>query len=109
LYPALLLGNKSMVDGIEEWRSPDFRGFVSTPCEILVIGAILCWGLSSRPRRIADVILVLGLVKAALFSVRHIPIFAITCAPIVVEHLGSGLARLQGFMPRRRSAAMALR
>jgi hypothetical protein len=84
-----------MRNTLSMWPSSNFHEAASRPFELLLIAAILAWYVSSRPRRAADVALTIGMVIAALYSTRHIPLFAILCAPIVAEHIGSSLRRFR--------------
>src|SRR2546429_554516 len=76
---------------------PNFPGGGSPPVTLFLKGAVGCWGVSPRARGPADVGLVLGLIHASLFSQRHGPSFAIVCAPIVAEHIGSSRLRLSAW------------
>jgi hypothetical protein len=109
IYPFTLLTHQSMLDSIGEWLSPNFHLTWLRPFEILLIGGMLCWGVSMRPRRVADVVMVLGLVQASLYSTRHVPIFAIVCAPIVAEHVGSGVRSAQAWLAERLRMGTGLR
>jgi hypothetical protein len=108
IYPLTLMTHQGMLDQVGEWLSPDFHQPWLRPYEALLIAAITCWGISSRRRRLADIVLVLGLVYASLYSTRHTPIFTLVCAPIVAEHLGSGFATVQAFLNRRLRITEAL-
>lgn len=90
----------AMLAPLEKALSPDFHQTSLRPYEALLIAAISCWGVSTRPRRPADVFLVLGLIYASLYSTHYIPLFALVCAPIIAEHLGSAVASLQPYIRR---------
>jgi hypothetical protein len=80
--------------------SPDFHQTSMRPYELLLIAAISCWGVSTRPRRLADVLLVLGLIYASLYTTLYVPLFALVSAPIIAEHLGSAVAGLEPYTRR---------
>jgi len=101
LYPLSLMAHPGFLDHVGERLSPDFHQAQLRTYEILLIAAITCWRMSSRPARGADVMLMLALVYASLYATRYLPIFVIGCAPIVAEHAGSGVMRMQAFLCRR--------
>jgi hypothetical protein len=109
VYPFILLTHHAMLDSIGEWLSPNFHLKWLRPYEALLIGSILCWGVSTRPRRVADVIMVLGCIQASLYSTRHVPIFVLVCTPIVAEHIGNGLQRVQAWFEQRLSVGLPMR
>jgi hypothetical protein len=85
VYPFTLIAHSSLLSALSEWKSPDFHATGLRPYEALLIGSILCWEVSARPRRVADVIMVLGCIQASLLWRGAVPILAIVCAPIVAE------------------------
>jgi hypothetical protein len=100
-YAFLLLRHEQMLNDIAEWASPDFHGNWTKAFGFLILLLTLGPTLDRRgsPR---DLLLMAGLLHSALFSVRHVPLFAIACAPIVVERLAAFGQRLEHWMTARR-------
>jgi hypothetical protein len=96
IYPFTLLRHQSMLNFVQEWFSPDFhqpwlKGYEA--CLFLSAAALL---VSRRPKRAADMLLLLFWAHQSLQSRRHIPVFLIIALPIMADHLaGSGERALQ--------------
>jgi hypothetical protein len=87
LYPLTLLRHQSMLNFVQEWFSPDFhdswmKGYEA--CLFLVPAALM---YSRRPKRPADMLLLLFWTYQSLQSRRHIPIFLIMALPVLADHL----------------------
>lgn len=91
LYPFMLTGNKLMMWLNAEWISPDFQGPYSRAYLGIILLALAAFALSSRPRRLADILLTLGALHLSLVSNRHVPLFALMVTPILAEHAGDVL------------------
>ena len=78
-----------IANAVEEFQSPRFRTETMTQFEILLLVgiAILPW-LFSR-RRFAECGLVLFWAHESLISVRHVPIYCLTAAPIIASELSA--------------------
>lgn len=81
-----LLTWRAVHDVITEWQSPDFHRLNIMPFEIMLLILLISFVFAPR-RKATDILLSLILLHFALQSVRHIPLFAILCAPIIVENL----------------------
>ncbi len=91
-YPFGTLGSAVMQGSIQEWQSPDFHLYPYWPfLGMMGLGVAACLSGKTRPSAI-EVVLFLGTAAAALFSLRHIPIFAVVVAPIIARGLYSRLA-----------------
>lgn len=86
-YPFETLGSTPMQTRIMEWQSPNFHLPEQWPFLIL-IGLLFLGMLAAKPPlTISEGLLVLGSLGASLFSLRHIPFFAILAAPIITRNL----------------------
>jgi hypothetical protein len=99
-YPFLLTGHPTVLDFILEWRSPDFHAAWTRPFELLLLLGLLAFAASRFRVRLADLALLAILGHAALTSIRHIPLFAIACTPIVAEAVARVVARVEQRIPR---------
>jgi hypothetical protein len=86
LYPFMLTGNKLMMWLNGEWISPDFQGPYTRSYLGIILIALAAFALSSRPRRLADILLTAGALHLSLVSNRHVPLFVLAVAPILAEH-----------------------
>lgn len=82
--PFNLLADSYMTDVIAEYMSPNFHEFV--PFKYLLLGVILIFGFSEKKPTKVDILIVLFFANMALNSIRHIPLFAIVTAPIMMQH-----------------------
>jgi len=94
LFPFKLALNQSLVDIIMEYRSPDFHE--SLPFKYLLLLTIAILALSRAKVNLIELSLVLVFTYMALYSVRHIPLFAIIIAPILARHMDSILEQRDG-------------
>ncbi|MDX1663796.1 MAG: hypothetical protein R3272_08380 [Candidatus Promineifilaceae bacterium] len=85
LYPFETLGSPAMQAYIQEWQAPNFRLPIFWPFATLFLLGVLGWVFSLRRPTTAEMLLFLGTAAASLLSARHIPLFAIVAAPIVVR------------------------
>jgi hypothetical protein len=85
-YAFLLLGHQDMLNYIQEWWSPNFQDRLEKPLGYLLL-LLACAGGGRRRHSLRDLLLLVGLLHAALISHRHVPLFAIGCAPILAERL----------------------
>jgi hypothetical protein len=99
-YPFLLTGHPTVLNFILEWRSPDFHAAWTRPFEVLLLLTLLAFAASRHRASLPDLALLAILGHASLTSIRHIPLFAIACAPIVAEALARPVARLERHLSR---------
>ncbi|MDO8682836.1 MAG: hypothetical protein Q7N50_05075 [Armatimonadota bacterium] len=88
-YPFQYLGSTHHTSYISEWQSPDFHdfGFMFFLFTLLALPVVL--RVSRSKIRPVELIVVLGLAGASLYSLRHLPIFALVAAPFLAEVFGS--------------------
>jgi len=94
LFPLKLVSNQSLVNIIMEYRSPDFHE--SLPFTYLLLFTVAVLAISPRKVNTIELLLVLVFTYMSLYSVRHIPLFAIVIAPIVARHMSSIFESAQG-------------
>jgi len=94
LFPIKLVFNQSLVDTIMEYRSPDFHE--SLPFKYLLLLTIAILALSRGKIRLVELFLLLIFTYMALYSVRHIPLFAIIIAPILVRRIDRMIEQSDG-------------
>ena len=84
---AAYLRSSFVMDAVQEFQSPTFRGERMFQFEILLFAGLAMAGVLLTKARFVDALLILFWAQAALTSVRHVPIFAIVAAPILVAQL----------------------
>jgi len=87
MHIAGYLQSSFVLDTVEEFQSPKFRGENMLQFEVLLFAGIAIAGMLLAKRRFVDALLILFWAQASLTSVRHAPIFVIVSAPILVEEL----------------------
>lgn len=87
LHIAAYLRSSFVMDAVQEFQSPTFRGERMFQFEILLFAGLAIAGVLLTKARFVDALLVLFWAQAALTSVRHVPLFAIVAAPILVAQL----------------------
>src|SRR5262249_21381023 len=87
LHIANYLQSSFVLDTVEEFQSPKFRGENMLQFEVLLFAGLGIVGLLLARKRFVEALLVLFWGQACLTSVRHAPIFAMVAAPILVEQL----------------------
>ncbi|MFZ3207515.1 MAG: hypothetical protein WA140_01610 [Geobacteraceae bacterium] len=103
LFPFNLVSNKYLMDHVNEFISPNFHEPLHFKYLLLLLIALLA--LSRKRLRPSGLILILIFTSMALYSVRHIPLFAMITAPILVCQcealLNGGNGRFSRFLRKR--------
>ena len=103
LFPFKLTSDKFLIDSIMEYLSPDFHG--SMPFRYLLFLTIGIFAISKDRPSFIELILIIGVAHMALYSVRHVPLFAIIATPILLRQADLLLERADGawitFLQRR--------
>jgi hypothetical protein len=94
LFPFKLVLNQSLVNIMTEYQSPDFHE--SHWFKYLLLLTIAILAISRAKVNLIEVALVLVFTYMALYSVRHIPLFAIIIAPVLIRHMDSILEHSSG-------------
>jgi hypothetical protein len=87
------LQSSFVLDTVEEFQSPKFRGENMLQFEALLLGGLMLVGTLLAKKKFVEAIPILFWAQASLTSVRHAPIFVIVAAPILVEELSESWNR----------------
>jgi hypothetical protein len=100
-------GSAYLMGHTAEYLSPDFHDVSTWPFLILILAALWLVG-AARPRLAPEsALLLLGWLGLGLFSVRHVPIFAVLSAPILASCLpGTLKERAVGLAWQRREGRL---
>jgi hypothetical protein len=83
LFPFNVVSNKYLMDHVQEFIAPNFHEpLVAKYMLFLLIGLL---ALSRRRLNAVEVLLIIVFLNMALFSIRHVPLFALIIAPIIVR------------------------
>jgi len=83
MHIAEVLRAKWILDLVDEFRSPVFRGEAMLVFLGLLFLGLLTAGRLAERRQVADALVILFLAYASLTSVRHIPIFVLIAVPMI--------------------------
>ena len=89
LYPFQTLTSQAMQQFILEWFSPDFHLFEWQPLAWFILALIGAGMLGRKTISPTKILLTLIFGYAALRSMRHVPLFAIVCIPILAEQISA--------------------
>ena len=89
------LQSNMLVDRVTEFTSPNFHSFVVKFFEAVLLASLVIAAASFRKLSFIELGLVVFWTHLALFSVRHVPLYAIMVVPILVKHLTAYLTDLQ--------------
>jgi len=94
LFPFQVVQDKFLMDHIAEYLSPNFHSSTVVPFEIMLLATIGIFAMSSVPLHVIELTLILLFGHMALFSSRHMPLFAIIAAPIVLQQASRAFEKL---------------
>ena len=106
--PFETLGISGLRQFIQEWKSPDFAQPATWSFAALIVVVLAVTWASRRKLDLSEWLLMGGTLFMALYSARHISLFAITAVPVVTTHLDTVLAR-KGWVLARRSEETPIR
>jgi hypothetical protein len=112
VYPIQTLHSPGMQRFIQEWFSPDFHDPKYLPLVLVIMGILA--GVAGSPKRLKarELMLLLPTAAAALWSVRHIPIFVVVAVPMLAGFAEAWLSQFGSRLLKtadgqlRRSAAL---
>jgi hypothetical protein len=96
LFPFRVVQDQFLMDHISEYLSPDFHFSAVKPFEVLLLTTVAIFGLARVPLNVIELTLVLLFGHMALYSSRHIPLFAIIVSPIVLKQATIVFENLEG-------------
>lgn len=99
LFPFNLVGNKMIMNFVNEFMSPNFHD--PTPFKYLLFLFIVVISLSKERMRPTDLLLILAFLNMSLYSARYIPLFSLVSAPILAYHIDLLLKNSQGKVMER--------
>ncbi len=76
-----------ILNNIQEFQAPNFRGESMRVFEIVLLGGVLLAARLLARREITAALLILAWAHASLVSVRHVPLFMIVAAPLLAREL----------------------
>ncbi|MBI5560334.1 MAG: hypothetical protein HY883_03580 [Deltaproteobacteria bacterium] len=94
LFPLKLTSNKFIMDHINEFLSPNFHKLMAFRYLLLLM--IAAFAVSKASLNIIEVLLVVLFTSMALYSARHITLFAIVIAPVLVRQADISINRMEG-------------
>ena len=109
LFPFRVASDRFIADHVIEFLSPNFHE--PLPFKYMLLAMIGALALSRSPLTLIEAALVLLLCYMALYSARHISLFAIVVAPILLKSVQHVLLRLPDHLLeayRRRTENLAL-
>ena len=101
--PIETLGTGGMRQYILEWQSPDFAQPVTWSFILLVLALLAVSWASRLNVDFSDLLLVAGAMCMALYSARHLSLFAIVAVPVITTQLADILERNGWTIPARNS------
>lgn len=91
-FPFRLTSDRFIMDRVIEFLSPNFHD--TLPFKYMFLGTIGVLAVSRRTLTLIELVLVLLLSYMALYSVRHVSLFAIVIAPILLRSCENLLTQL---------------
>jgi hypothetical protein len=89
------LQSSTLVDRVTEFTSPNFHSSVVKFFEAILLASLVITAATYRKLSFIEMGLLVFWTHLALFSVRHIPLYAIMVVPILVRHLTEYVSDLQ--------------
>lgn len=86
-----------LMDSVEEFRAPSFRGIQTMALELLLLGALAAPAFSALRPCVARSLLVIAFAHMTLYAVRNAPLFALVTVPFIAQLMShTRLAELIG-------------
>jgi hypothetical protein len=96
LFPIRVVQDKFLMDHIAEYLSPNFHFSSVMPFEIILLTTIGVFAISGGRLDVIELTLMLLFGHMALFSSRHIPLFAVIAGPIVLKQAQISFDHMEG-------------
>jgi hypothetical protein len=86
LFPVRVVQDHFLMDHVAEYLSPNFHMSTVKPFELLLLMTVAVFAVARTRLDLIQLALVVIFGHMALYSSRHIPLFAIVAGPIVLSH-----------------------
>ncbi len=96
LFPFRVVQDKFLMDSIAEYLSPNFHSSLVLPFELLLLATIAIFAVSGAKLDVIELTLIVLFGHMALFSSRHIPLFAFIAGPVLVKQAQLAFESLDG-------------
>ena len=96
LFPFRVVQDQFLMDHIAEYLSPNFHFSTVKPFELLLLATLGIFAISGARLDIIELALIILFAHMALFSSRHMPLFAIIAGPIVLKQANIAFDNLDG-------------
>ena len=100
LFPFQVVREQFLMDHIAEYLSPNFHSATVLPFELMLLAALAVFAVSATRLNLIELTLIVIFAHMALFSARHMPLFAIVAGPIVLRHANTAFENLEGSILR---------
>ncbi len=85
-YPFETLTSRTMMQYIQEWRSPDFHEPMFQALSLMILFTFSALALSKKRARPSDILLLIATGWMTLRSSRNMPFFVLVAIPLLAEH-----------------------
>jgi hypothetical protein len=85
------VGNAYLVGHTAEYLSPNFHDVSTWPFLLMILVSPVMLGAGRRRLELRSILLLIGWTGLGLYSVRHVPVYAVLAAPILAEALAAAL------------------
>ncbi|HTP66858.1 MAG TPA: hypothetical protein VMJ66_15810, partial [Geobacteraceae bacterium] len=93
LFPFNVVSNKYLMDHVQEFIAPNFHEPLMIKYLLFILIVLLA--LSRQRLSAVEMLLVIVFLNMALFSIRHVPLFALIVGPIIVRRAALVMAGYQ--------------
>ncbi len=103
LFPFNVVANKYLMDHVQEFIAPNFHEPLMIKYLLFILIVLLA--LSRKRLNAIEILLTIVFLNMALFSIRHVPLFALIVGPIIVRQFALVMkdcqGRFAGFLRRK--------
>lgn len=94
LFPFDVVSNRYLMDHVQEFIAPNFHEPLVVKYLLFMLIGLLA--LSKKRLSAIEILLIIIFLNMALFSIRHVPLFALIVAPIIVRQAAIVLGACEG-------------
>lgn len=96
-YPFHMIENETLMKSIAEFQPPDWSSPSTIPLQIFLGVLLVFWILAKARMTIFEILLVAVFLKMTLHSVRHVSLFAIVAAPVMIRLMQASALQFEKF------------